>query len=73
MSLVKQIPLSGLFGLDEAAHLELRANFFNVFNQLNLAPFVFGTDSVTITNPSFGKSSGGLAGRVVEFQGRFRF
>src|SRR5262245_34018260 len=45
MSLVKQIPLSGLFGLGEAAHLELRANFFNVFNQLNLSPFIFGTSS----------------------------
>lgn len=73
VSLVKQIPLTGLFGLGEAAHLELRANFFNVFNQLNLAPFIFGTSAVTITDPNFGKSSGGLAGRVIEFQGRFRF
>ena len=73
MSLVKQIPLSGLFGLGEAAHLELRANFFNVFNQLNLSPFIFGTSSVTITDPNFGKSGGGLAGRVIEFQGRIRF
>jgi outer membrane receptor protein involved in Fe transport len=73
MSLVKQIPLSGLFHMSEAANLELKANFFNVFNQLNLAPFSFGSGSATITDPNFGKATAGLAGRVVELQARFRF
>jgi hypothetical protein len=74
ISLVKQIPLSGILHLGEASNLELRANFFNVFNQLNLAPFSFGSSSVTITDPAnFGKANAGLAGRVVELQGRFRF
>jgi hypothetical protein len=73
ISLVKQIPLSGILRLGEAANLELRANLFNVFNQLNLAPFSFGSSSVTITDANFRKSTAGLAGRVVEFQARFRF
>jgi hypothetical protein len=46
MSLVKQTRLPGFLG--EAANLEFRANFFNVFNKLNLAPFSFGSDAVTI-------------------------
>ena len=73
MSLVKQIPLTGLLHLGEAAHFEVRANFFNIFNQLNLTPFSFGSPSVTITDANFGKATTGLAGRVVEFQGRIRF
>jgi hypothetical protein len=43
MSLVKFIPLSKIGPLNESANLELRANFFNIFNQLNLAPFAFGS------------------------------
>jgi hypothetical protein len=73
VSLVKQIALSGLRRLGEAANLEIRANFFNVFNQLNLEPFKFASPSVTITDANFGRATTGLAGRVVELQGRFRF
>jgi hypothetical protein len=73
VSLVKQIAFSGIRRLGEAANLEVRANFFNVFNQLNLAPFAFGSPSATITSPDFGRATTGLAGRVVELQGRFRF
>lgn len=72
----------------ENMNLELRANFFNVFNKLNLASFNFGSNAVTIgnfdananggkgqlnNNPDFGKANVGLAGRVVELQARFRF
>jgi len=51
----------------------LKANFFNVFNFLNLQPFGFNTDSTNVTNPSFGKALMGLSGRVVEIQGRINF
>ncbi|MFL6211484.1 MAG: TonB-dependent receptor domain-containing protein [Pyrinomonadaceae bacterium] len=86
MSIVKATGLPGFLG--EAANLELRANFFNVFNKLNLAPFAFGSDATTIgffdprgpndvgvltNNPRFGKATSGLSGRVVELQARFRF
>ncbi|HVQ37514.1 MAG TPA: hypothetical protein VMS31_08275, partial [Pyrinomonadaceae bacterium] len=46
MSLVKQTGLPGFLG--EAANLELRANFFNVFNKLNLQPFSFGSTPTKI-------------------------
>jgi hypothetical protein len=88
MSIVKQIRLGGIFHLGEGANLELRANAFNVFNKLNLAPFGFSTSSTTVgyydpngnggkgvlnNNPDFGKATAALAGRVVELQARFRF
>lgn len=59
--------------LREGANLEVKANFFNVFNILNLQSFGFNTDSTNVTNPSFGKALGGLSGRVVEIQGRINF
>ena len=86
MSLVKHTRLGGFLG--ESSDLELRANFFNVFNQLNLKTFEFGSDATTIgffdpltgalpgvltNNPRFGIPTQGLAGRVVELQARFRF
>jgi hypothetical protein len=86
MSLVKHTRLGGFLG--ESSDLELRANFFNVFNQLNLKTFEFGSDATTIgffdprganqpgvltNNPRFGIPTAGLAGRVVELQARFRF
>lgn len=86
MSIVKHTRLGGFLG--ESSDLELRANFFNVFNQLNLKTFEFGSDATTIgffdprgpnqpgvltNNPRFGIATEGLAGRVVELQARFRF
>lgn len=59
--------------ITEKLNLQLRANAFNIFNKLNLMPFLFGTDSTTIENPNFGRSSGAMAGRVIEFQGRLAF
>ncbi|MCM3904139.1 MAG: TonB-dependent receptor [Pyrinomonadaceae bacterium] len=85
LSLVKQTRL-GFLG--ETANLELRANFFNVFNILNLSSFAFGSRPViigdfdsganggvgrVISNLDFSKATTGLAGRVVELQARFRF
>jgi hypothetical protein len=60
--------------INEVAGLELRANFFNVFNQLNLTPIAFGSSSAHIDDPTFfGRAASGLAGRVVELQARFSF
>jgi hypothetical protein len=73
LSLVKQTALSGIPRLGEAANLELRVNFFNAFNQLNLAPIRFFDPGAFITDPNFGRSVRGLSGRVVEFQARFSF
>jgi hypothetical protein len=69
MSLAKRTGL--LNALGEGSYLEVRANFFNVFNNLNLVPF--GFFSPNVDNPDFGRARGALAGRVVEFQARFNF
>jgi hypothetical protein len=85
-SLVKETRMPKFMG--EGSNLELRANFFNVFNKLNLGTFNFGSNPARIgdydpnfnngegrlnNNLDFGKATIGLAGRVVELQARFRF
>lgn len=72
-SIAKKFGLPSLKFLGEGASIELRGNFFNLFNKLNLQPFSFGTDNTRIESPIFGQSPGGLAGRVIEFQARFVF
>ena len=72
-SIGKKFGLPSFKFLGEGASLELRGNFFNMFNKLNLQPFSFGTDNTRIESPLFGLSPGGLAGRVIEFQARFNF
>jgi hypothetical protein len=72
-SVGKKFGLPSFKYLGEGASLELRGNFFNVFNKLNLQPFSFGTDNTRIESSLFGRSPGGLAGRVIEFQARLSF
>jgi hypothetical protein len=72
-SLAKRFYLPAMKVLGEGASIELRGNFFNLFNKLNLQPFTFGSDNTHIDNSLFGQSPGGLAGRVIEFQARFSF
>jgi hypothetical protein len=73
LSLVKRIGLPNYSILREGAGLELRANLFNAFNNLNLAPFGFFSPSTDVRNPNFGRATSGLAGRVIELQARFNF
>jgi hypothetical protein len=72
MSVARKIPLP-FVGLGEQSNLELRANFFNAFNLLNLESLRFFDRGTIVTDPNFGRSERGLAGRVVELQARFRF
>jgi outer membrane receptor protein involved in Fe transport len=69
LSVAKRTGLPGFLG--EGAFLEVRANLFNAFNNLNLVPF--GFFSPNVDSPDFGRASGALAGRVIELQGRFSF
>src|SRR5215216_1406247 len=69
LSLAKRTGMPRFLG--EGAFLEVKANFFNAFNNLNLAPFQFF--SPEINNRDFGRAQSALAGRVVEFQARFNF
>ncbi|MEP7076229.1 MAG: TonB-dependent receptor [Acidobacteriota bacterium] len=73
ISLIKRFQLDGVFGLKEGAGLDLRANFFNIFNQLNLDNFQFGDDSTFADRSQFGKAQRALAGRTAELQIRFSF
>jgi len=75
MTLGKHTLLPSSMHLGEAAALDLRANFFNIFNMLNLPPFQTGGQSNTdFTNSNdFGHALSGLAGRVIEFQIRLSF
>jgi hypothetical protein len=69
MSLGKRTGLPAFLG--EGAYLEVKANLFNVFNNLNLAPLEFFAP--TVDSRDFGRAQSALAGRVVEFQARFNF
>lgn len=74
LSIAKQFKLSPRLHLGEAAVIDLRANLYNLFNTLNLTPFGFYDSGVFADSPQFGRATQpGLAGRVVEFQGRFSF
>jgi hypothetical protein len=73
LSFAKQTRFGRIRGLGEGTNLELRANFFNAFNQLNLQPLQFFDAGTIVTDPNFGRSLNGLAGRVIELQARFSF
>ena len=73
LSLAKAFGLSDVKYLGEAAKVEVRANFFNAFNQLNLQPFLFDTNATHSDRGTFGQADAGLAGRVIEFQARLSF
>ena len=73
--------------LGENAKIDIRANFYNIFNQTNFVPFdnsqqtigtlnvneTTGTQTVTSPNGTFGQGLNALAGRVIELQARFSF
>jgi hypothetical protein len=59
--------------VNDVAGLELMGQAFNVFNQLNLAPFAFGSTDTLVENPNFGRPTAGLAGRSIQLEARFTF
>ena len=59
--------------LGEAGMVRFQANFYNLFNTLNLTPFVFSTNATTIENSQFGQAQSADSGRVIEFLARIRF
>jgi Carboxypeptidase regulatory-like domain/TonB dependent receptor len=71
VSAIKRFKLPRFFG--ESAGLDIRANFLNAFNNLNLKPFEWDTEYTRINHVNFGRSPDALAGRVIEFQARFFF
>jgi len=74
MALGKDFGVPRTSFLGEGAKLAFRANFFNIFNILNLSPFIPATAPTDIVNTNqFGRAPDGLAGRVIEFQARLSF
>jgi hypothetical protein len=71
LSVAKRTGLPRFMG--EHAFLEVKANFFNAFNILNLQQFGFAAGPTFVTDSNFGRATGGLAGRVIELQGRLIF
>jgi Carboxypeptidase regulatory-like domain/TonB dependent receptor len=71
MSVIKRFKLPRFFG--ESTGLDIRANFLNVFNNLNLRPFEFDSSSTQVDHVNFGRATEALLGRIVEFQARFFF
>lgn len=83
----QSVRLAASPGLGENAKIDLRANFYNIFNQTNFVPFtnseqtirtinvneITGTRTVTSPNGAFGQGLTALAGRVIELQARFSF
>lgn len=74
MTLSKSFGFPNMPVLGENARFEFRANFFNIFNQLNLKSIdtTISPDGA-IENPHFGQAQGGYFGRTVELQARFSF
>jgi hypothetical protein len=73
VQLAKAFGLPKLPVIGENARLDLQANFYNLFNKENLQPFGGQDGLVTIGGPQFGVAQAGLAGRIIELQGRFSF
>ncbi len=73
MTFSKKFGLGNWGFLGENANIDVRFNFFNIFNTLNLAPFDSNSDPTRVQLTTFGRATTALAGRVGEFQLRFSF
>jgi len=78
-TLGKSFGLPTMKVLGEGAKFEIRANFYNLFNKLNMQgqsdgpfPWSAGIQS-DITSAHFGESNHALGARVIEMQARFSF
>jgi len=68
MTLGKAFGLPNNRVLGENSRIEFRADFFNIFNKLNLTNV-----QSDISAPNFGQAQGALAGRIINLQARFSF
>lgn len=73
MTFAKNFRLSDWGFLSESAQVDVRFNFFNIFNNLNLTPINALSDTTRVQSVNFGRVLSALAGRVGEFQVRFSF
>ena len=66
----KNFGLPHVKGLGESAGLQIRADAFNLFNNVNLNASSINTN---ILQSTFGQASSALSGRTVNLQARFNF
>jgi hypothetical protein len=67
-TIAKAFGLPAMPVLGNAARLEIRANIYNLFNDVNLRNV-----QANVLDSHFGEAQDGYAGRSVEFQARFSF
>ena len=70
MNLAKAFGLPKMRVLGEGAKFEVKANFLNIFNTLNIDP---STISNNISSSNLGQATSALGSRVIDFQARFSF
>ncbi len=70
MNLAKAFGLPKMPVLGEDAQLEIKANFLNIFNALNINPSSLSTN---IASSNLGQASSALGSRIITFQARFSF
>ena len=73
MTLGKKFGLGDWGFLGENSNIDVRFNFFNILNNLNLSPFLARDPNTRWQSSQFGTATTGLSGRVGEFQIRFSF
>jgi hypothetical protein len=73
MAIAKKFKFGSARIIGENATLDVRFNFFNIFNNLNLLPFNANSDPTRVQLTTFATATGGQAGRVGELQIRFSF
>ena len=70
LNLAKAFGLPNMPVLGEDAKLEIKANFLNAFNLLNINPSSLSTN---IQNSGLGQAHSALGSRIITFQARFSF
>jgi len=81
LSLTKAFGLPKVRGLGESAKFEIRADFYNFFNKLNIDPASIDSflgsvnpdGTLTSVNHDFGVAGSALGSRTVQLQARFSF
>jgi hypothetical protein len=73
LSLSKRFGLPNLGVLGENPNMDIRFNFFNIFNLRNIAPFQSNSGPTQLQGAAFSEASALLSGRVIEMQVRISF
>jgi Carboxypeptidase regulatory-like domain len=70
LNFAKSFGLPNMRVLGDNARVEIKANFLNAFNMLNINPSSISTN---ISSSNLGQASSALGSRMIDFQARFSF